>query len=63
MEKRLVKAIESIEKSLSILAKDTKTNRKAKLEATEQLENLVTKIEESKDDPFGIKFTKEEENG
>lgn len=50
MEKRLVRAIESIEKSLSILVKDTKANRKAKLEATEQIENFVTKIEESIDD-------------
>ena len=51
---RIAVALESIAKSLSTLAEDTKTNKDLKLEVLEKLEHMEKTIHEIKANPFGL---------
>ena len=52
---RIAIALESIEKSLSNLAEDTKANKDLKIEVMENLEGMEKTIREMKENPFGIR--------
>lgn len=52
---RIAVALESIAKSLSTLAEDTKTNKDLKLEVLKNLEHMEKTIHEIKANPFGFK--------
>lgn len=54
IERRLIKAIESIEKSLNTLAEDAKANRKLKEEILDKLITVEEKVSDIKIDPFGL---------
>ncbi|KMT58929.1 hypothetical protein [Paenilisteria newyorkensis] len=53
--KRLVVATESIVKSLSTLAEDTKANRTLKEKIVSDFDSLENAIRDLKADPFGLK--------
>lgn len=52
---RIAIALESIEKSLSNLAEDTKANKDLKIEVLENIEGMEKIIHEMKENPFGIR--------
>lgn len=52
---RIATALESIEKNLSTLVKDTKANKELKIGVLENLEGMEKIIHEMKENPFDIK--------
>lgn len=52
---RIAIAIESVAKSLSTLAEDTKANKDLKIEVLENIEGMEKIICEMKENPFGIR--------
>lgn len=52
---RIAAALESISKSLSALAEDTKANKDFKIEVLENLEGMKKKIREIQENPFGLR--------
>lgn len=53
-EKRIVEALESIEKHLSTLAKDTKANKELRIENRDLFADLEKKIEDLAKNPFNL---------
>ncbi|WP_088838957.1 hypothetical protein [Listeria sp. ILCC792] len=56
-EKRIINALESIEKSLRVLAENAKASKELKDLIVENLEGLESSLQDLKDDPFGLKQT------
>lgn len=54
-EKRIVNALESIDKSLRVLAEDAKAGKELKAQMLSDFEGLQNNIQDLKDDPFGLK--------
>lgn len=54
-EERIVTALETIAKSLSSLAEDTKANKELKIEINDNLNQFDEVLAAFKDDPFGFK--------
>lgn len=52
---RIAAALESISKSLSTLAEDTKANKDFKIEVLENLEGMEKTIREIQENPFGLR--------
>lgn len=53
-ELRIITALESIAKSLSTLAEDTKAKKEVSEKINKRLEDFETVLMELKDDPFGL---------
>lgn len=56
-EKRIVTALESIEKSLRVLAEDAKASKELKTQMLSDFEGLQSSIQDLKDNPFWLKQT------
>lgn len=54
-ERRMVDALESIEKSLRVLAEDAKAGKELKAQMLSDFESLQNSIQDLKDNPFGLK--------
>ncbi|MFB8447626.1 hypothetical protein ACFC3Z_00850 [Enterococcus thailandicus] len=54
MDERILIALESIAKSLSTLAEDTKAKKQLNIEIHNRLEKLEGVLLDLKDDPFGL---------
>ncbi|WP_270659645.1 hypothetical protein [Enterococcus thailandicus] len=54
MNERILIALESIAKSLSTLAEDTKAKKQLNIEIHNRLEKLEGVLLDLKDDPFGL---------
>lgn len=52
---RIATALESISKSLSTLAEDTKANRELKESLIKNIDDMQNSIEDLKEDPFRLK--------
>ncbi|EOS7805239.1 hypothetical protein E3O86_RS12770 [Enterococcus hirae] len=53
--KRVTRALESIAKSLNIIAEDTKVNRELRHEQVKMFNELEQKINDLAKNPFGLK--------
>ncbi|MCX81768.1 hypothetical protein DXP75_06920 [Listeria monocytogenes] len=53
-EKQLLRALESIAKSLSVLAEDTKTRQRTRDEILKNVEGMESELHSLKNDPFNF---------
>lgn len=61
-ERRQTAALESIAKSLSALAEDTKAKNEIQLNLLEKMNTLENMLQEIKEDPFGLNERDSEEH-
>lgn len=54
-EKRIVTALESIDKSLRVLAENAKASKELKTQLFSDFEGLQNSMQELKENPFGLK--------
>lgn len=54
-DERIATALESIAKSLSALAEDTKANKELKATLIKNVDDMQEAIDDLKEDPFGLK--------